>query len=160
MVEVEDGIAGTSEGIILEATDGEVTGGVEERLRQGAIEFPSIRTFLEAVDIAAAEEEFNVLGAHLVGPEKIDVARQTAGIVVEGLADGGGQLIGGDAERPRVGVDGAVVSQDVTAVGSGEDTDGCQVGSQVGRRSRRSYDRVYAKIDLQGDALANAVSLK
>lgn len=74
MVEVEDRIAGAGEGIVLEATDGEVTGGVEERLRLGAIDFPSVGAFLEAIDISAAEEEFDVLGAHLVGPEQVDVA--------------------------------------------------------------------------------------
>lgn len=88
MVEVEDGIAGTGEGIILQTTDGKVAGSVEDWLGQSAIEFPSVGAFFEAVDIVAAEEEFHILCTDLVAPEEVDVAGQTAGVVLECIVDG------------------------------------------------------------------------
>jgi hypothetical protein len=95
MMEVEDRITRAGKGIVLQPTDGEVTGGVEEWLGQGAIELPSVGAFLEAVDVVAAEEKFHVLGAHLVAPEEVDVAGEAARVVLEGVGDAAGEAEGG-----------------------------------------------------------------
>jgi hypothetical protein len=87
MMEVEGRITGTGEGIILQTTEGKVASRVHEWLGHGGIEFPSVGTFFEAVDIVAAEEEFQILNSSLVAPEEVDVAGQTAGVVAESVGD-------------------------------------------------------------------------
>jgi hypothetical protein len=74
VVEIENGIAWASEWIILEPTNGEVAGGVDERLGYIGRLLPAIGTFLEAVDCGASEEIFDVRYVSLVAPEEIDVA--------------------------------------------------------------------------------------
>lgn len=86
-MEVEDRIARTGKGIILQPTHGEMTSSVEEGLRLTLIEFPSVRAFLKAVDIVTAEKEFHILDADLIAPKEVDVARQTAGVVLKSVID-------------------------------------------------------------------------
>jgi hypothetical protein len=90
MKKVEERIAGTGEGIILQTTDGKVASSVHVWLGDGGREFPSVGTFFEADDIVAAEEEFHILGAKLVAPEEVDVAGQTAGVVFECIGESAG----------------------------------------------------------------------
>ncbi len=97
MMEVEDGITRTGERVILQATNGKVTGSVQKWLGQGAIDLPSVGTFFEAVNIWAAEEVLHILYADLLAPEEVDVAGQTARVVFECLVDGPRGAEGGDS---------------------------------------------------------------
>lgn len=76
VVEIEGRVAGAGEGIVRQAPNHEMARGVEDGLRWGreAGEFPAVGAPFEAVDVGAAEEELDVGGLGLVGPEEVDVA--------------------------------------------------------------------------------------
>lgn len=86
-MEEEDRVAGAGEGIVLETADGEVAGGVEERLGLGAVDLPAVGALFEAVDVIAAQQVLHVRRASLLAPEEVDVAGQAAGVVFEGVLD-------------------------------------------------------------------------
>lgn len=95
VVGVEGGIARSGKAITHQTTNGGVAGNVEAWLGRALVEFPSIGSFFETVDVVAAQEEFDILGADLVAPEGIDVAGQTARVVFESFRHIVGYLPGG-----------------------------------------------------------------
>ena len=116
-MEVEDWIARTGKGIILQSTNSEVAGSVEKWLGSTLFEFPPIRAFLKAVDIVTAEKEFHILDAELIAPIEVDVAGETAGVVLKSfIDDAAGCAEGGDA----------------FFVGAGKGASGRQIAGEIG----------------------------
>ena len=107
MVEIKRRIPRAGKGIVLLAPHGKVASGMQEGLRDRAIEFPTVGALFEAVDVVAAEQELDVLGADLVAPEQVDVASQAARIVLKRVVDGIRFAEGGGAFLVRGG-EGAV----------------------------------------------------
>ena len=100
VVEVKCRVSRAGKRIIGEPADGEVTGGVENGLRDATGELPAIGTFLQALDVGAAEEELNIARLGLFAPERVEVAGQASWVVVKSRA---GRLavsvVDGDGER-------------------------------------------------------------
>lgn len=86
VVEVKRRVSRAGKRIVGESTDGEVTGGVEDRLRDATGELPAIGTFLKAFNIGAAEEELDIARLGLFAPEQVDVASQASWVIVKSRA--------------------------------------------------------------------------
>lgn len=97
VVQVEGGIAGAGKGIVLEATDGEMTGAVNLRAAGLAVTatagfggaafgrdgLPAVGALHETEHVRAAEQIFDVRTSDLLGPVEVDVAHEASRVVVE-----------------------------------------------------------------------------
>ena len=92
VVHVKDRIAGAGEGVVLQTADGEVAGRVDlgfaasdvpAVLRCRVLVLPSVGALFEAPGVGAGQKVLDVASRSLLAPVKIDVARQTARVVLQ-----------------------------------------------------------------------------